>query len=422
MKLKMNLHLKSGIAMTVSFLLIVFLIGSIYVLPQISQMFKSKTLELLLNETKFLAKIKEYDIFFDNPPDIGYYFLISQDGITINHNDNSKIGKNLSEVLPELYNKMTKTKTGIYEYSYNGTNIFVAFAFDGENYIAHAVTKQELLEDFKTLQNKILSIVFPLIAFIIIIIGYSIVKYGAKQSQKNFNYVTSLFKQIFNNVISTSSSTAEIKSMSENTEKAIHELDDSISNFAAYLEESNAEIETTLSRIKEFTETIQSIINTSSKLNELTEILSKFTDQITDISDTITVLAINASIETSKENIDKEGVSRIAEMIMELSNNTRELAKNSKKSLSDIEKTITSNILLSEKVSKELVNVDESLKTISSVIEATGENIDKLTTISNNTHNAVEELYKGIEQIEEAINNIKEKVEEFEKAMDKIEL
>ncbi|HCF39028.1 MAG TPA: methyl-accepting chemotaxis protein, partial [Thermosipho africanus] len=136
----------------------------------------------------------------------------------------------------------------------------------------------------------------------------------------------------------------------------------------------------------------------------------------------ITVLAINASIETSKETIDREGLSRIAEMIMELSNTTRKLAKDSKNSLMDIEKIITSNILISEKASKETVNVDESLKAIDTVNKASLENIDKLIKISKSTHDAVEELYEGLEQVETAINNISEQVNEFEKAMKNLKI
>lgn len=418
----MKKDIKLALIISGVFLIVILLLANFFVFPQIKNTFKKDILGSFLSEIKIIAKTKSYDDLFDNYQSKGYFFTISKNGTTLNHSDPSKIGKNIADYVPKLFEAMKEKQEGIVEYEFENEKRLAAFAFDGNAYVVHSVTESELFKDYKTLIRNILTIDLPIVIVAILVLGILLSKLLSKDNLKQYDYIKSLFQNISENVLSTSSSTSEIKSMAENTENAINELDKSIDEFAAYMQENSAEIETAINKVKDFTNTIQEIITSSSKLNELTDILTDITEKITDVSDTITVLAINASIETSKETIDREGLSRIAEMIMELSNTTRKLAKDSKNSLMDIEKIITSNILISEKASKETVNVDESLKAIDSVNKASLENIDKLIKISKSTHDAVEELYEGLEQVETAINNISEQVNEFEKAMKNLKI
>lgn len=418
----MKKDIKLALIISGVFLIVILLLANFFVIPQIKNTFKKDILGSFLSEIKIIAKTKSYDDLFDNYQSKGYFFTISKNGTTLNHSDPSKIGKNIADYVPKLFEAMKEKQEGIVEYEFENEKRLAAFAFDGNAYVVHSVTESELFKDYKTLIRNILTIDLPIVIVAILVLGILLSKLLSKDNLKQYDYIKSLFQNISENVLSTSSSTSEIKSMAENTENAINELDKSIDEFAAYMQENSAEIETAINKVKDFTNTIQEIITSSSKLNELTDILTDITEKITDVSDTITVLAINASIETSKETIDREGLSRIAEMIMELSNTTRKLAKDSKNSLMDIEKIITSNILISEKASKETVNVDESLKAIDTVNKASLENIDKLIKISKSTHDAVEELYEGLEQVETAINNISEQVNEFEKAMKNLKI
>lgn len=418
----MKKDIKLALIISGVFLIVILLLANFFVIPQIKNTFKKDILGSFLSEIKIIAKTKSYDDLFDNYQSKGYFFTISKNGTTLNHSDPSKIGKNIADYVPKLFEAMKEKQEGIVEFEFENEKRLAAFAFDGNAYVVHSVTESELFKDYKTLIRNILTIDLPIVIVAILVLGILLSKLLSKDNLKQYDYIKSLFQNISENVLSTSSSTSEIKSMAENTENAINELDKSIDEFAAYMQENSAEIETAINKVKDFTNTIQEIITSSSKLNELTDILTDITEKITDVSDTITVLAINASIETSKETIDREGLSRIAEMIMELSNTTRKLAKDSKNSLMDIEKIITSNILISEKASKETVNVDESLKAIDTVNKASLENIDKLIKISKSTHDAVEELYEGLEQVETAINNISEQVNEFEKAMKNLKI
>jgi len=383
------------------------------ILPRVSKIVATVTEKSFLEEVRFLSKMKAYEAIFREKPEFGYYYLLDKDGNTVNHNDPSKIGINVQKEIPELFKYMEEKKEGIYSYDYQGVRRYVGFAFDGEHYLAHAVTHDELFADLNHFLSSLYKLLILMIIILTPIIGYLVGEFLLRTPKKQLKASNVLVKNISENIIQTSSSASEIKAMAENTEGAATEVDRSLEEFAAYLEESRAETETTIKGLNEFTDTIEQITEYTSKLAMLTETLGKITDNITDISDNITVLAINVSIETSKQNIDREGLSRIAEMIMELSNSTRNLAKESKQSLLNVENIVTSTTLITEKITKKLSSVRESLSTIEQVSIASTTNVEKLVKASKTAHESVEELYSGIEQLEEAIANIKEEIDKF---------
>uniref|UniRef100_A0A7V4NG00 Methyl-accepting transducer domain-containing protein n=1 Tax=Fervidobacterium pennivorans TaxID=93466 RepID=A0A7V4NG00_FERPE len=284
---------------------------------------------------------------------------------------------------------------------------------DGET-VAVLLFKIPLQDIYAQQVNAKRLILVGISAVTVILAFMSIILYRNTKEQITFSDASAKLIQDFSeNIIQTSSSASEIKAMAENTESAVTDVDKALQEFSNYIEESRAETEATLKGLAEFTSTIEQITEYTSKLATLTETLSSLSEKITDISDNITVLAINVSIETSKENIDKEGLARIAEMIMELSNSARNLAKESKHSLENVENIITSTTLITEKVVKRISSVRESIDNIRQVSEASVTNVEKLVNASRLAHESVEELYSGIEQLEEAILKIKESVENF---------
>lgn len=417
----MKLSLKYALA--VSLILICFVTILLFVtFNQFAKITRANVLNVFKLEVEALAKYKHYEPLFATKPSFGYYYVLNSDGVAIFHTEPSKVGIDAKQAVPGLFEYMKKRSSGIYSYVFEGVERHIAFAYDGESFIVHAATKDELFRDLQRFRKRLFAFGYPLLIVISLVLGYIFGEYLVKTPKSQLENSNKLFGSVSEAVIAASTSTAEIKAMAENTEKASLELDKSVEEFAAYLEESRAEVESTLLRIKHFTDTIEDITKSSSKLAELTETLSSLAEKITDISDNITVLAINASIETSKQNIDREGLARIAEMIMDLSNSTRNLAKESKNSLTEIEKVVTSTVLVTEKVSKDLHSVRESLNAIEQVTEASSRNVDRLAQISRSSHEAVEQLYAGIEQLENAINDIKDEIEKFGNSIKNIKL
>ncbi len=408
----MKLNLKYAI------IIVLLILGSIsilllFLIPQVSSVIKDVALTSFLSEVKSFSKVGNYDFLFKEKNYFGYYYVLDNNGITVSHTDPTKIGIDAKGAVPGLFEYMRDRKEGIYSYVYQNVRRYVAFVFDGEKYLAHAATEDELFSGLRKLQTLILRLFLPIVILASLIAGYFFGEMLVRPTKRQYLATNDLLKNVSDNVVATASSTAEIKSMAQNTELASLELDKAVEEFATYSEESRAEIESTLDRMKDFTNTIEEITHSVTELTSLIESITGFAERITEISDNITVLAINASIETSKETIDREGLSRIAEMIMELSNSTRSLAKESKNSLKDVEKVVASTVLVTEKISKDLRQVRESLGLISQVAHASTQNTERLSKISRTTHESVEQLYAGIEQIEEAVNGIKTEIERF---------
>ncbi|MGC9772646.1 methyl-accepting chemotaxis protein [Fervidobacterium islandicum] len=421
--MKINWRISWSYAITVSIFVLAWVV--VILLFFMSEATKSTTdvaYKVLLQEVVAISQTKSYALIFMEKPSFGYYYMVDEKGYTVAHTDKTKVGLNVREQVPGLFEFMEKNKKGVYEYKYEGIKRYVAFTYDGQYYFAHATSENELLNRFQKFKTTFNRVLLPVVILLTLVSSYFVAEFLLKKPRYQLKVSNNLVKNISENIIQTSSSASEIKAMAENTESAANQVDRSLEEFAAYLEESRAETETTIRGLNEFTNTIEQITEYTSKLAVLTESLGKLTDSITDISDNITVLAINVSIETSKQNIDREGLSRIAEMIMELSNSARNLAKESKQSLENVENIVTSTTLITEKITKRLSSVRESLNTILQVSQASTTNVDKLVNASRIAHESVEELYSGIEQLEEAIMNIKDEIERFKEEIGKFNL
>ncbi len=414
------------ITLSVTAVITVFTMLAIYVSAvYLSKSSKENILRIFKDEVKTLALNDENSIILalQNKPDFGYFYIIDREGNTIVHTIKERIGLNLvKEGLEDLYKTIVTKKSGVYSYVYNGDKIYVAFAQTSNYFLARAVTEKELMADIRQGFRTVLYFSIPLVAILALIISFVTTELSMrnpkKQVKESQNFADNVKERISDafNLIDTFSHGAE------RTGQTISQLDKSIEDFSAYLEETNAEVETIVQRIADFTNVIENIANSSSQLASLNETISKLSDQITDISDTISVLAINSSIETSKQNIDREGLSRISEMIMELSNQVRNIAKEAKESLMSNEKIITSTVLLTEKISKELNYVRESLNTIQSVVNANAQTVDKLVKISAESRDSIGEIVSSIKITQDILSKLNSEVNSFVEKLKKIDI
>ncbi len=169
--MKMKLSWKYAIAITG--LLVVFLTVIIVIsFPIISNIIKDVTLKGFENEVSTIANVHISEKIFELKPKFGYYYLISADGTTIYHSDPTKIGKNMRDSVPGLVEYMVKNGSGIYSYSYEGQKRYVAFAYDGQNYLAHAATENELFGDLNSFKKSIFTVVYPISIILSLVLGY----------------------------------------------------------------------------------------------------------------------------------------------------------------------------------------------------------------------------------------------------------
>ncbi|KAF2956216.1 hypothetical protein [Marinitoga sp. 38H-ov] len=343
---------------------------------------------------------------------IGYYYVLNNLGDTIFHSNKDRIGLNIIKdaKLSDLWDYMKINKKGLYEYTYENEKIYTAFSsFDlngNTYYLVHAITNSELFKNLKKSRNYLIMILVIFI-FAIFIISLIISKSIGKAFKKQIKTIEEFTTNVSSYIAENSSAASEIESVANNTQKNIEKLDELVQNFSSSIEEGRSELNATLLNMKEFFSNIQSMNQMTLKIADFINNLSLLNDKIKDISDTVSILSINSSIETSKENIDKEGISKIADLINELATESRNTSRNSENVLKEIENNITSNVLLSEKIAKELVNVENSLDSISQVVESFAENVDSLAGFSHTTRLSMNEVLEGIKQTSEALTEIK---------------
>lgn len=349
---------------------------------------------------------------------LGYYYILDENGDAIFHSDKTKIGINIIKdaKLNDLWNYMKTSKKGIYEYSYENKKRYATFSRFKSNgktfYLVHAIAESELFANIKKSRNYILIILMVFI-IAIFIISFIISKSIGKAFKKQIKTIEEFTTNVSSYIAENSSAASEIESVANNTQSNIEKLDELIQNFSSSIEEGRSELNSTLMNMKEFFTNIQTMNQMTLKIAEFINNLSNLNDKIKDISDTVSILSINSSIETSKENIDKEGISKIADLINELSTEARNTSRNSENVLKEIENSITSNVLLSEKISKELVNVENSLDSISQVVESFADSIDSLTGFSHTTRLSMNEVLEGIKQTSEALLEIKSNLDKL---------
>ena len=362
--------------------------------------------EMLNDELK---ENKFYNMFADEK---GYYFILDEKGTQIFHTDKSDIGKNIVDDLGfnDFWNYIKTNKEGTNEYTYKNKKRYAAFSTfnlkDKEYIIVHAIEKSKIFLDTHKLKNNLI-IIFIVFVIFIFVSSYIISKLIGKAFKKQIKTIEEFTNNVSSNIAESSSAASEIESVANNTQKNIEKLDELIQNFSSSIEEGRSELNATLLNMKEFFDNIQNMNQKTLKIADFINKLSSLNDKIKDLADTVSILSINSSIETSKENIDKEGLSKIADLINELSTEARNTSKNSDNVLKEIENSITSNVLLSEKVSKELINVENSLDSISQVVESFADNVDTLTGFSHSTRISMNEALDGIKQTSESLVEIK---------------
>ncbi len=375
------------------------------------------------------------------------YMVLSYKNFIIAHPDDNMVGFDLlsNDKTKKVGEAVLSKDKGWVEYEFNGKKIVFFEKFEGYDLVIGTIMS---LDEALSGINQIRYIGMTL-GISTTIIGILIALFISKNISKRIKQVVEMVEEISKGnfeAIPESKHNDEIdlineslKTMAKNISETIieillksndatattnlideiaqtissDELDKNIEDFSAYLEETNAEVETIVNRINDFTELLEGIGSQSSRLAELNKEIAELSDKIADISDTIAVLAINSRIETSRENIDREGLNKISEMIMELSNEVRETARQSKEFLISNEEIITSTVLTSEKISKELGGVRESLQTIQNIVQKNVDSVSKLVEASENNRSSLTKVVESLRTTEEILKELKETVEKF---------
>lgn len=221
------------------------------------------------------------------------------------------------------------------------------------------------------------------------------------------NLATNREKEMEESDTSNLSTLEELVQVAREVENASNVLDNSVEHFATFFEENRSEVSSIIENIEKFANKVRALERLLENIEELVKVFGDFSEKINEIADDITVLSINASVEIRKENMDRNALKKISEMIMQLASNVRDISKNTKKHVKkskEVAGELTDHI---ENVVEEVRKVHETLKTLENLNLSSLRNLELLVDISKNSRMTVEKLLKTVDVLREKVEEIR---------------
>ena len=386
----------------------------------------------IVNDMKYDVTI-DFVKFVDTiiaKPRHGYYYIVSSDGFTLYHTFKERVGVNLRDIdLEDLFDHIVKERKGWYRYDYGGDSIFVffdkmnlPFKSDKEIFLANATLENIVFSSLKKIRNFFLTIILPISLVVILIGAYLISSMGVNKIQFQTQSIANFTKSVATALSNLFVSSSEIQKAAENTALSSSDLSELVQNFAASAEEGKTEVNHSLDLMNSFLEHVERANDIIKETVELMDSLNELNEKITDLSDVISILAINASIESSKENIDREGIMKIADHIAKIASDAKETTKISKKTISLIQEKISKVVEMSRSIEEEVASARSAMKNILQVIDSLTEGIMKLQGLSESLAAVSQETNAGVEEMVSSLEKIREEVSELERMSKKLKL
>ncbi len=371
----------------------------------------------------------------------GYYYVMDSLGNVIYHDLKERVGLNAyKEGMDFLIEEFLTKRSGYVRYEYQGDEIKAFFKemnlpfelkyYDEELgsekdvkfFMVNAVSLSKMKERYADFISYMYFLILPVLLGVATLVAYLIALIGTKNIKKQSNVIKDFSANISNTVSNLSTSAAEMEKIAESTSEVARKLSEITQNFATSVEEGRYEVDASLKSINSFIELLSKVNEEISNSVGLIESLTDLNDRIAYLSDTISVLAINASIESSKEKIDREGIAKIVEHITKISGEARETAKRTKKTIDSIQKSLSQLALYSDRVRREGDVISSAIDNIKKVIEEFVKGINYIKSASENLLNSSEETSAGVEEIANAITELKTSMDKLMNMVKKLKL
>ena len=386
--------------------------------------FKGRFETFMINEatvdiSKFMEDIVSKNIVLSK----GYIYVIDNFGNIVYHTISKRIGINIEkEGLDSLLKSFEEKNSGYVTYEYQGEKIKAFYSrldfpfdlkyYDSEGnehkvyfYVVNAMTMDEFKSYYSGLSKFLYRVIIPSALILLFIASYIIAKIGAGQIERQHKIIKEFSNEIYSTITNISTSSAEMEKIAENNAAISKQLSEITHNFSTSVEEGRYEVDNSIKSIKSFLDLLTKV---SGEIESSVNLISSLTDlneKIAYLSDTISVLAINASIESSKENIDREGIAKIVEHITSISKDARETAHQTKKTIEKIQNSLSNLALYSERIKREGDLINSAIGNISKVMSNFISGIREIRTASENIMRSSEDTTVGAEDI---VNSLRE--------------
>lgn len=282
----------------------------------------------------------------------GYAFLVSLEGKTIAHPDESKIGEDLKSF--EWSKPIFEEEEGDFPYEVDGITKYCTFKNIGNYIVAIVYPETEFLSELNDFRTNILITLLIIIAILSLIVPFLINKLVAKPLENTVEVMEKVGEGDLNAKINTSSKD-EIGILGNNFNKMV----DNIRNMTV--------------KVKD----------TIIKLEESSEIIASSTEEVTvaseEVSKTVQEIASGATNQAQESSKGYETTSGLAEKIEEMTekvkmtventNNMKKKNQQGVESITVLGDRFNENTKITETVAQSVKDLAEKSKTIGVIVE-----------------------------------------------------
>ncbi len=370
----------------------------------------------------------------------GYFYVIDSTGNTIYHSIKDRIGKNMIDIgLGDVFRQFKMKEKGFVDYKYKGDKIRVFFDrvkfpwkvyyYDRNGnqkeltlYVVNTLTMKDIRGMFSPFLKFIHLVLFPIMLVVVIVASYFISLLASKRLRDQNEAIKTFAENVSSTAMNISTSSAEIEKISENNENITIKLNEITQNFATSAEEGRYEVDNSVKSIISFLDLLEKVNEETAKAVNLIGSLNDLNDRVAYLSDTVSVLAINASIESAKEKIDREGIAKIVEHITRISKESRETSKETKKIIDSVQKSLSQLALYSEKVEKEGRTIRMAIENVSQVMENFVKGVSQIRDISESLTRSSSEINAGVEEIVQSLSELQSSLDKLSGMIREVEI
>jgi len=259
--------------------------------------------------------------------------------------------------------------------------------------------QQKMVEQFRDTTNEISNLKQRLIILV-------------KQNRESVNKISSYNKtdkSKKNKSFDTQSMLTDVRSVSEQTQKAV--VGDSMRAIEV-AKSREKEVEEAEIVINTVNETVKSIAASISKLESSSGKIGEITNTITQIASQTNLLALNAAIEANRAGQQGKGFAVVADEIRKLSNASNNSAGEIKTQIKEIQASISFAV---EKMNLGVVGVEDGASRINEVKEGIAEIIESVNLVAEAIKSSADKAstqYESTMQFVEAVESMSKAAEE----------
>ncbi|MFA8343902.1 MAG: methyl-accepting chemotaxis protein [Rhodothermaceae bacterium] len=239
--------------------------------------------------------------------------------------------------------------------------------------------------------------------------------------------VASATEEVSSNMSSMAATAEEMSINVENVVNNATQVSDATISVANSIEEVSSTVNTIASNSREAADISDQAARMSSEasetmvtLGEAANEIGKVTEVIKRIADQTNLLALNATIEAASAGEAGKGFAVVANEIKELANQSARAAEDIADKISSVQDNTNNAVGIIEKVAEIILTINNSVNEISSSVDQQSVTITEVATSIMQTQNDMKELANNVEEVSVGVNDLSKSTSEAAKGTDDV--